>query len=143
MPQFDTSFYCSQFFWLIICLCILIFSFKNFFVPRMNRLFNTRNDYIQKNIDEKNGIDSQIKNIEDSIKKNLEEAIQNSSQIIKAAKKEADIAFEKKREAIQIENDKLIGSAISKISDEKKLLKSNIESETDRISDLICQAILK
>ncbi len=46
LPQLDFSYYTSQIFWLVICLCILVVVMKNRFVPKMNAIIKRREETI-------------------------------------------------------------------------------------------------
>jgi len=46
LPQLDFSHYTSQFFWLLVCLCLLIVVMKNRFIPRMNAIIKKREETI-------------------------------------------------------------------------------------------------
>ena len=143
MPQFDAAFYCSQFFWLIVCLSVLVFLFKKVFIPRMNTILNNRKTYIDRYNFETSSIKTQIKSIDEEIKRKKNDSIAEYNRIVKRAKQKANESYDNKFKAIQLENEKLINSTISALYEEKKHIRSLLNQDTDKMSDLIFEKLFK
>jgi len=51
MPQFDVTFFSSQFFWLAIVFCALYFLVSRFIAPKAEYILTSRNRYLDENIE--------------------------------------------------------------------------------------------
>lgn len=83
MPQFDTSTFASNIFWLLICFSILIFYYKIFVFPKFHMLRSKRLEKIEKAI-------HQTQNLVDE----SERLLCDFNSALKQARLEADQKFE-------------------------------------------------
>ncbi len=80
LPQFDTTHYCSQIFWLIVCFVLLTMFLKKIIIPRVNKILEKRMSYIDTMNEENNIAIASNKEIElriDDVKKSKQEKINN------------------------------------------------------------------
>lgn len=74
MPQFDTAFYISQIFWLLISLSILVVYFKKVLFPKLEDVLQERYLKIEKAQDQIEKLKNQIKELEDLKKFKIDQA---------------------------------------------------------------------
>lgn len=73
MPQFDVSFFLSQFFWLTIVFAFLYMLISKFVAPKAESIFTTRNQYLEENIRHADEYNKKIQHIKSTQTKNLAE----------------------------------------------------------------------
>jgi F-type H+-transporting ATPase subunit b len=99
MPQFDTSSYPSQIFWLLLCVGFLFFFIKYIFVPRMNLILKKRQETIDEYLNQSEKMtDKKIETLreyEKELGKNREKAMLAREKQLKnfEEKKEKKIAI--------------------------------------------------
>ena len=130
MPQLDTKFWFSQFFWLTITFSILFVLLSRFILPKISANLETRKSQILENISaaEKKREESElkIKEFEELVEKSKNEA---KSHINKVKKKKAkDISI--KKEALEKE----LSKEIQKIEVEIQGLKDKAPEKISRIA---------
>jgi F-type H+-transporting ATPase subunit b len=94
MPQFDTSTYSSQIFWLFFCIFFLIFFLKKILLPRIENIFQMRYYHFY---DER----KKIKILQDQIsflKKSNADKLEKAKQEVNEQVKQIKIALETERE---------------------------------------------
>lgn len=74
MPQFDTAFYISQIFWLLISLLILVVYFKKVLFPKLEDVLQERYLKIEKAQEQIEKLKKQIKELEDLKKFKIDQA---------------------------------------------------------------------
>ncbi|CAO4842913.1 MAG: ATP synthase subunit b [Holosporales bacterium] len=74
MPQFDTAFYISQIFWLLISLLILVVYFKKILFPKLEDVLQERYLKIEKAQEQIEKLKKQIKELEDLKKFKIDQA---------------------------------------------------------------------
>ena len=107
LPQLDSSYYISQFFWLSVCFGILIFAFKKVFIPRMNALIDKRDSAIEKGRENVAILTEEISKLEQEISnlKNLE--LKRSAEIIKEASRKSEKILSEQLSTLKKENEEL------------------------------------
>ncbi len=136
LPQFDSSSYFSQVFWLFICFIVLILAFKRYFVPRMDYLLARREAYIEKTDESAQKLEKEIAAMNEEIKKvSLYEHRRSAETVANARKKVAALISEHTR-LVKLEREGLLGSTRSRLNNEIKSLDSTFKGQVDIISQL-------
>ena len=104
VPQLDTNFYTSQIFWLIVSLCLLFFAFKKIFVPRINTLINSRDDYIKNLKTEISNLEHQITMLTEKVDNIKKAKIDEENKIIEQVRQECNKELKQKIEEFEREN---------------------------------------
>jgi F-type H+-transporting ATPase subunit b len=139
MPQLDPKYWASQAFWLILTFSILYISLAKFYLPKIKKNLDDRQNKIKEDLDEANNM------------KNLsEKKIQEYNVIIENSRKEvAKILFESKNQLKKdIQNkkssmEKEIENEISKAQKEILQLKKNSINSINNISQEIASNIIE
>ncbi|MDP5012494.1 MAG: hypothetical protein NWR39_01855 [Pseudomonadota bacterium] len=74
MPQFDTSTFISQIFWLAICLGVVIFFYARVFIPKFNRTIEQRLSKIRYDVEQAEHMQEQAKLLFEKSQKKIEDA---------------------------------------------------------------------
>ena len=142
MPQLDTKFWFSQFFWLTITFSILFFLLSKFILPRISSNLEMRKSQILENISaaEKKREESElkIKEFEEIVEKSKNEA----KSFLNQAKEKLAKSINVKKEALEKE----LSEEIKKIEAEIQGLRSKAPERINKIavetsSDLLQQLI--
>ena len=139
MPQLDPKYWASQAFWLILLFSILYISIAKFYLPKIKRNLDDRENKIKEDLDEAN----KMKNLSE---KKLEEynlIIENSKKDVAKILLESKNALNKD---IQIKKDimeKEIENEVSKAQKEILQLKKNSINSINTISQEITSNIIE
>jgi len=139
MPQLDPKYWASQAFWLILLFSILYISIAKFYLPKIKRNLDDRENKIKEDLDEAN----KMKNLSE---KKLEEynlIIENSKKDVTKILLESKNALNKD---IQIKKDimeKEIENEVSKAQKEILQLKKNSINSINTISQEITSNIIE
>ena len=139
MPQLDPTYWASQAFWLILLFSILYISIAKFYLPKIKRNLDDRENKIKEDLDEAN----KMKNLSE---KKLEEynlIIENSKKDVAKILLESKNALNKD---IQIKKDimeKEIENEVSKAQKEILQLKKNSINSINTISQEITSNIIE
>lgn len=109
MPQFDTSSFISQIFWLVIVLCIIYLVMSKFIIPKVESIFIARNLLIENNI-------------------HYAENCTNKAKILDGRKKECLIEMHKQIDSMRQE---ALKSLDLRLSQEKELSLQSLTSKTN------------
>lgn len=134
MPQFDISFYFSQFFWMTICLCALVYTFKNVFIPRMNDIISKRDEYISKYNKQAENIEKEIVTLQKNIEDVKRATAKKTEETLKRAIKSGDEIVNSQLNAIKEENLALINGTRSRLTEEMKNIEKNSKIAIDEIA---------
>jgi F-type H+-transporting ATPase subunit b len=74
MPQFDTSTFISQIFWLAICLGMVIFCYVRIFIPKFNQTIEKRLSKIRYDVEQAEHMQEQAKLLFEKSQKKIEDA---------------------------------------------------------------------
>ena len=127
LPQLDSSYYISQFFWLSVCFGILIFAFKKVFIPRMNALIDKRDSAIEKGRENVAILTEEISKLEQEISnlKNLE--LKRSAEIIKEASRKSEKILSEQLSTLKKENEELTAGLRKRFKDDVQSLNSTFK----------------
>ena len=142
MPQLDTKFWFSQFFWLTITFSILFFLLSKFILPKISANLETRKSQILENISvaEKKREESELKIKE--FEKIIEMSKNEAKSFLKQAKEKLAKNISIKKEALEKE----LSEEIQKVEVEiqelrnkapEKINKIAVETSTDLLQQLI------
>jgi F-type H+-transporting ATPase subunit b len=135
MPQFETEYFASQIFWLLICFAVVYFLSKKLFMPKMSKIIDNRYDKIrQLQIDAEN-INKDLLEINNNIEIVRRDSITKYSKIISEAKRE----FSQKRIDFVKENQ----SQISMLQNKSNLLTEDILNDYSNSSQTAIDVLVR
>ena len=135
MPQFETEYFASQIFWLLICFAVVYFLSKKLFMPKMSKIIDNRYDKIrQLQIDAEN-INKDLLEINNNIEIVRRDSITKYSKIISEAKRE----FSQKRIDFVKENQ----SQISMLQNKSNLLIKEILNDYSNSSQTAIDVLVR
>ena len=135
MPQFETEYFASQIFWLLICFAVVYFLSKKLFMPKMSKIIDNRYDKIrQLQIDAEN-INKDSLAINNNIEIVRRDSITKYSKIISEAKRE----FSQKRIDFVKENQ----SQISMLQNKSNLLTEDILNDYSNSSQTAIDVLVR
>ena len=103
MPQFDTSTYSSQIFWLFVSLLILITFLKHILIPKLELIFQLRHFRFQDEQKKINNLKNQIDKIKASQEKAIDTAKTDVSNLIQKTRNELEQEKENQIKKINLE----------------------------------------
>ena len=120
MPQLDPTYWASQAFWLILVFLVLYISIAKFYLPKIKKNLDNRDNKIQEDLDEANA----LKNLSEKKLKEYEIILENSkkevTKILLESKNKLDKDIQNKKETIEKEIENEISKAQKDILDLKK-----------------------
>jgi len=137
MPQFDTSTFISQIFWLTICLSLVIFCYARIFIPRFNKTIEKRLSKIHYDIDQAKHMQEQADLLFEENQKKLNDARHHAEEQIKAVL--ADLELKKKNQLAHIDDELSCSlKAMAKsLEREQKKLQETMAPRVDECVDKI------
>ena len=139
MPQLDPTYWASQTFWLIFVFSILYISIAKFYLPKIKKNLDDRENKIKEDLDEANN----LKNLSEEKLKEYELELENSkkdvTKILLESKNILDKNIANKKEAMEKE----IEFEISKAQKEILNLKKNSINSINIISQQIASDIIE
>ena len=141
LPQLDSSTYLSQFFWLIVCLFVLVFVLKKYCLPAINDTIANREKMISNYKHDIDNLESDIKNIETELRNIKTEKLLKINRIIKAAVDKSDNAVAEQIEQINKENEMIVGSVRRRLKNELKRLSTTFEMQLDIAANNIFETL--
>ena len=139
MPQLDPKYWASQAFWLVLVFSVLYISIANFYLPKIKKNLDNRENKIKEDLDEANN----LKILSEKKLKEYEIILQNSkkevTKILLESKKKLDIDIQNKKNTIEKE----IENELSKAQKEILELKKNSINSINIISQEIASNIIE
>ena len=139
MPQLDPKYWASQTFWLILVFSILYLSIAKFYLPKIKKNLDDRENKIKEDLDEANN----LKILSEKKLKEYEVILQNSkkevAKILLESKKKLDSDIQNKKNTIEKE----IENELSKAQKEILELKKNSINSINIISQEIASNIIE
>jgi F-type H+-transporting ATPase subunit b len=139
MPQLDPTYWASQAFWLIIVFSILYISIAKFYLPKIKKNLDDRENKIKEDLDEANN----LKSLSEKKLNDYEDVLENSkkevTKILLESKNKLDKDIQKKKETIEKE----IEDEILKAQKEILELKQNSIASINSISQEIASNIIE
>ena len=142
MPQLDTKFWFSQFFWLTLTFSILFVLLSKFILPKISANLETRKSQILENISaaekKREESESKIKEFEEIVKKSKNEAKNHLNHVKKKIAKDISLKNEALEKGLSEEIQK-IELEIQELKDKapEKINRIAVETATDLLQKLI------
>ena len=141
MPQLDPKYWASQAFWLILVFTILYISISKFYLPKIKKNLDDRENKIKDDLEDAN----KFKELTEAKMKEYEKILENAKkEVIKIqieSKNLLDKDIKIKKETIEKEIEKEILKAQKEISDLKKGSISDIQKISENIASNIIEVI--
>lgn len=141
LPQLDTSHYFSQFFWLVVCLVILILVFKKVFIPRVNTIMNRRQSILEQNTKITNDLTREIESLEEEIEKIRKREKQQVTDIIKEAIRKSEKTLNEQLLLLKAEQEELTSSIRQRFNDETASLGTAFKLQVNTVAQMIFERI--
>mgnify|MGYP001320854609 CR=1 FL=1 len=139
MPQLDPKYWASQAFWLILIFSILYISINNFFLPKIKKNLEDRENKIKEDLDEAN----KLKNLSEKKIQEYEIILDNSKKevvkILLESKNKLNKDIQNKKNSMEKEIEKEISKAQKEILE----LKNNSINSINNISVEIASNIIE
>ena len=139
MPQLDPEYWASQAFWLILVFSILYISIAKFYLPKIKKNLDDRENKIKEDLDEAN----KLKNLSEKKIKEYEVILENSkkevTKILLESKNTLNKDIKNKKDSMEKE----IENEISKAQKEILEMKKNSISSISNISQEIASNIIE
>lgn len=143
LPQLDTTYYLSQFFWLVVCFCVLIFAFKKVFIPRINALITRRDSFVKKEQESAEELEQKIRAIEEEIEGIRIQKIKRSAEIIKAATKKSKKVLEDQLSTLKKENEELTANLRKKFKNDIINLESSSKIQIEETAQVVFDKLFR
>ena len=141
MPQLDPKYWASQAFWLILVFSILYISIAKFYLPKIKKNLDNRENKIKEDLDEANNLkilsESKIKEYVSILESSKKEVIK----ILLDSKIKLDSDIQSKKNAVEKEIEDEILQAQKEIIDLKRNSINSINSMSLEISSAIIEKI--
>jgi F-type H+-transporting ATPase subunit b len=141
MPQLDPRYWASQAFWLILVFTILYISISKFYLPKIKKNLDDRENKIKDDLEDAN----KFKELTEAKMKEYEKILENAKkEVIKIqleSKNLLDKDIKTKKETIEKEIEKEILKAHREINDLKKGSISDIQKISENIASNIIEVI--
>ena len=134
MPQLDPKYWASQAFWLILVFSILYISISKFYLPKIKKNLEDRENKIKEDLDEANN----LKNISEKKLKDYENIMTNATRevtkILLESKNKLNKEIQVKKSAMEKEIESEISKAQREIINLKKESINSINSISEKIA---------
>jgi len=139
MPQLDPKYWASQAFWLILVFSILYISIAKFYLPKIKKNLDERENKIKEDLDEAN----KLKNLSEKKIKEYEIILENSKKEVTKILLESKNTLNKEIQNKKDSMEKEIESEISKAQKEILEMKKNSITSINKISQEIASNIIE
>ena len=141
MPQLDPTYWASQAFWLILIFSILYISIAKFYLPKIKKNLDDRENKIKEDLDEANN----LKILSEKKLKEYDAIFENSKKevlkILLESKKKLDKDMQAKKKQMENEIEIEISKAQKEILDLKKSSINSISSISEEIASNIIESM--
>ena len=139
MPQLDPTYWASQAFWLILVFSILYISIAKFYLPKIKKNLDDRENKIKEDLDEANNLKSLSEKKLEEYEIILENSKKEVTKILLESKNQLDEDIKNKKETMEKE----IAIEVSKAQKEILDLKKNSINSINIISQDIASNIIE
>ena len=139
MPQLDPTYWASQAFWLILVFSILYISIAKFYLPKIKKNLDNRENKIKEDLDEANNLTALSEKKLKEYELTLEGSRKEVAKILLESKNQLEKDIQSKKEAVEKE----IQIEILKAQKEIKDLKKNSINSINAISQEITSNIIE
>ena len=141
MPQLDPTYWASQAFWLILVFSILYLSIAKFYLPKIKKNLDDRENKIKEDLDEANNLKEMSEKKIKEYGSILENSKKEVTKIILEAKNKLDKDIQIKKNAAEKEIEKEIIKAQNEITELKKTSISSINNISQEIASNIIEKV--
>ena len=141
MPQLDPTYWASQAFWLILVFTILYISISKFYLPKIKKNLEDRENKIKEDLDDASKFKSLSEQKLKEYEKILEDAKKEIIKIHSDSKNKLNKEIQIKKEAIEKDIDKEISKANQEILELKKNSISSIQNISKELASNIIEKI--
>jgi F-type H+-transporting ATPase subunit b len=120
MPQFDPSTYASQLFWLIITFGLLVVFMRAFFMPRLMKILDARDQFVRSHKEEAQKLLEQTRELEQKIEQKLKNSQDYVRHLIESTVKEQENSRERLLESINHESTENVKELMSMIARQRE-----------------------
>jgi F-type H+-transporting ATPase subunit b len=139
MPQLDPTYWASQIFWLILVFSVLYISISKFYLPKIKKNLDDRDNKIKEDLDEA----SSLRNLSEKKIKEYEVILENSkkevTKILLESKNKLDKDIKNKKETMEKDIESEIAKAQKNILELKKNSINSIHSISQEIASNIIE----
>ena len=139
MPQLDPTYWASQAFWLILVFSVLYISIAKFYLPKIKKNLDDRENKIKEDLDEANNLKALSENKLKEYEIILENSKKEVAKILLEAKNKLDKDIQNKKNAVEKEIEAEISKAQKDIIDLKKNSINSIHSISEEIASNIIE----
>ena len=145
MPQLDPTYWASQAFWLILVFSVLYISIAKFYLPKIKKNLDDRENKIKEDLDEAN----RLKSLSEKKLREYEVILENSkkevTKILLESKNKLDIDIKNKKEAMEKEILDLKENSINSINIISQDITSNIIEKIsgDKLNESSIKAVVE
>ncbi len=139
MPQLDPTYWASQAFWLILVFSLLYFSISKFYLPKIKKNIDDRENKIKEDLDEAN----RIKNLSEQKLKEYQQILENSKREVTKILLDSKLKLDKEIQNIKEKIEKEIDSEVSKVQKEILIQKKDSINSINIISQDIASNIIE
>jgi len=139
MPQLDPTYWASQAFWLILVFSVLYISIAKFYLPKIKKNLDDRENKIKEDLEEANN----LKNLSEKKLKEYEIILENSKKEVTKILLESKNALDKEIQNKKKNMENEIETEVSKAQEEILDLKKNSISSINIISQEIASNIIE
>ena len=141
MPQLDPTYWASQIFWLILVFSVLYISISKFYLPKIKKNDDNKDNKIKEDLDEA----SSLRNLSEKKIKEYEVILENSkkevTKILLESKNKLDKDIKNKKETMEKDIESEIAKAQKNILELKKNSINSIHSISQEIASNIIEKI--
>ena len=141
MPQLDPTYWASQAFWLVLVFSVLYISIAKFYLPKIKKNLDDRENKIKEDLDDANN----LKTLSEKKLREYEFALENSkkevTKILLESKNKLDKDIRSKKEAMEKEIEIEVSKAHKEILDLKKNSINSISAISEEIASNIIEKI--
>jgi F-type H+-transporting ATPase subunit b len=128
MPQFDTSTYASQLFWMCLCFGVLVFYIKKYFLPQMTEMLDGREFRIREDLEEAKNFSKEAQEISLRIERRVSEAHLEVKKLIEATLRDEEEKRERQLALLEKEHKEIIAALEAKLKSGTDSLNENKEA---------------
>lgn len=142
MPQLDATFYATQLFWLAVVFIAIYLFMSFFFVPRIGKIVEAREDKVKSDIEAAEKMLAEQRLLKKEIEKILDEARTVGGDIKKKAAKESETELNQMLSSFEKQLNKKVAKEEEKLSRVKGQLFAEVDGIANQLSDVIYKAII-
>jgi F0F1-type ATP synthase membrane subunit b/b' len=141
VPQFDSSFYFSQGFWLILIFSFMYLIISKYIVPKGNFIIYNRKSNIDDNLEKADFIQKEILSLKSNYDLEIKKAKSDANEILRKTVKDIEIEFEKQKSLLTLETKKNASIVINEMNLKHSKLKNEGAESCIEIAGLIIKKV--